>query len=330
MMTKPWAPGCILAADMTAHMGDDHLLRPPGAHGGDGPAVARALGVAPDQLLDLSASLNPFADDVGAIAGRLASASGLGSYPDPASATDLLAEAIGVDPHRLVLTNGGSEAIALVATVLQDGFVVEPDFSLYRRHLRTGDDVAGGRWRSNPASPLGTVAADGDTAAVWDEAFWPMTMGSWTRGDDTAWRLGSLTKLWACPGVRLGYAIAPDDAGADRIRAAQPRWSVNALGLALVTELLPATDLEATAARIATHRATFAAAVAALGFDVLPGIAPWLLLGSTPGLRAALAPLGVVVRDCASFGLVDAHRIALPRLADVDRTLGALGVATRR
>ena len=106
---------------------------PPGPHGGDGHAVAAALGVDPASVLDLSVSLNPFAPDVRALA--LGHLDTLGRYPDPARANRAHAAAVGVDAGRVVLTNGGSEAIALVAGELGPGSVDEPDFSLYRRHL---------------------------------------------------------------------------------------------------------------------------------------------------------------------------------------------------
>ncbi|MEO6125938.1 MAG: aminotransferase class I/II-fold pyridoxal phosphate-dependent enzyme [Ilumatobacteraceae bacterium] len=301
------------------------MIPPAGEHGGDGAAIARSMGITPDRLLDLSASLNPFAPDITSIATKFVGS--LVEYPDASIASDTLATEISVDPRRLVLTNGGSQAIALVAIVLGDGVVVDPEFSLYRRHLRTGDDHSSGLWRSNPASPLGVIAADSETATVWDEAFWPMTMGTWTRGDDTSWRLGSLTKLWACAGLRLGYVIAPDPAGADAVRSIQPRWSVNGLALALLPELLATEKLPATATQVAAHRALFAAEVTALGYAVADGIAPWLLLQHTSGLRAAMAAHGIVVRDCTSFGLVDTHRIALPRPRDLDRVLATLSTA---
>ncbi len=89
---------------------------------------------------------------------------------------------MGVDPDRLLLTNGGAEAIALVAAELGPGWVDEPDFSLYRRHL-PALDRAGAWWRSNPHSPSGFLAADDESAEVWDEAFFPLATGTWTRGD---------------------------------------------------------------------------------------------------------------------------------------------------
>ncbi len=191
---------------------------PVGDHGGDGATVARHLGVAPTDVIDLSMSLNPVAPDVVPIVAAHAGA--VDRYPDPAAATAALAAAIGVPVDRLVLTNGGAEAIALVAAELGAGEVVDPEFSLYRRHLAEIRHGAG-RWRSNPSNPLGQLAAAADVAAVWDEAFWPLATGTWTRGDDAAWRLGSLTKLWACPGLRLGYVIAPDAAAAASVAARQ-------------------------------------------------------------------------------------------------------------
>src|SRR6185503_7960893 len=93
----------------------------PGAHGGDGPRLARALGLDPARVLDLSQSLNPVAPPVAPVVARHLDR--LGEYPDPADATATMAAALGVDPARVLLTNGGAEAIALVAAELGRGWV---------------------------------------------------------------------------------------------------------------------------------------------------------------------------------------------------------------
>jgi histidinol-phosphate/aromatic aminotransferase/cobyric acid decarboxylase-like protein len=296
----------------------------PGPHGGDARLVAAQLGLDPADVIDLSASLNPFAPDPAEIISRHLSA--LHDYPDATSATEHLANAIGVSRERLVLTNGGAEAIALVAAHLGKGFVVEPDFSLYRRHLATVDQHAG-RWRSNPASPLGTLAAPEEHAEVWDEAFYPLATGEWSRGDDTSWRLGSLTKLWSCPGLRLGYVITPDVERAEVIRTLQPRWSVNGLALAAMHDFLAATDLPGWARSIATLRTSFTSELERLGLHVNPSTANWVLVHNAAHLRMPLAKAGIVIRDCSSFGMPTTVRIALPKPHDVDRVLSSITAA---
>lgn len=286
----------------------------PSQHGGDATAVAAALDLDPSTFLDLSASLNPFAPSVANVAQSHLDA--LTPYPDDADATKAMAKALDVDPLRLVLTNGGSEAIALVASLLGRGNIVEPEFSLYRRHLSAIDESAG-RWRSNPSNPLGQLASHDDVAEVWDEAFYPIATGTWTRGDDDAWRLGSLTKLWACAGLRLGYVIAPDQEAAEEISERRPRWSVNGLALAVLPELLALTDLPTWSQQIADLRASFASELGALGLRVDESSANWVLVHDVPGLREALAPDGVLVRDCENFGLHGTVRIALPAPEDV-------------
>jgi histidinol-phosphate/aromatic aminotransferase/cobyric acid decarboxylase-like protein len=297
---------------------------PPGPHGGDSHAVAAALSVDPSSVLDLSVSLNPFAPDVRALAlGRL---DGLTRYPDPATATHALAAVIGVDASRVVLTNGGSEAIAIVAAELGPGWVDEPDFSLYRRHLPAV--VAGApRWRSNPRNPTGELAAPDEPAAVWDEAFYPLAAGAWTRADAGAVVVGSLTKVFACPGLRLGYVLAPDARLAERLRQRQPRWSVNGLAAALVPDLLERADLPAWSAAIAALRTQLVDVLHAHGLHPRPSDAPFVLVGRVAGLRERLAPLGIVVRDCTSFGLAACARIAVPGpdgLERLDRALDAV------
>jgi histidinol-phosphate/aromatic aminotransferase/cobyric acid decarboxylase-like protein len=284
-------------------------VRAAGAHGGDGAAIARALGI---DVLDLSQSLNPVAPDVAPVVARHLGA--LGRYPDPTDATCALAGAMAVDPARLVLTNGGAEAITLVGAEL-GGTVEEPDFSLYPRG-------GGPVWRSNPHSPSGRLAPDGATAGVWDEAFHPLATGRWTRGDD-AWVVGSLTKLLACPGLRVGYVLAPDASGATDVRARQPAWSVNGLVCAALPELLAPVDLPRWRDDVAELRSRLVDVLRHAGLAPEPSDACWVLV-EAPGLRDRLAPKGIAVRDCSSFGLPAHVRIAVPDLVGLTRLQEAL------
>jgi histidinol-phosphate/aromatic aminotransferase/cobyric acid decarboxylase-like protein len=267
---------------------------PAGPHGGDGARLAAALGVDPGAVLDLSASFNPVAPDPGDVVAKHLDA--LGRYPDPAPATTALAEAMDVDPDRLLLTNGGAEAIALVAAEL-GGRVEEPDFGLYPRH-------GGPLWRSNPHNPTGRLAPG--HADVWDEAFYPLATGRWTSGHPLV--VGSLTKVLACPGLRVGYVLG-EPSFLRRLR--QPEWSVNGLAAAALPDLLETVDLPAWTAAIARLRGQLVDVLRGAGFEPEPSDANFVLV-EAPGLRARLAPHGVLVRDCASFGLPDHVRIAVP------------------
>lgn len=284
-----------------------------GPHGGDGARVAAALGLDPATVLDLSASLNPVAPDVAPIvAAHLVD---LRRYPDATGASAALAAALEVEPERLLLTNGGAEAISLVAALL-GGTVAEPDFGLYPR------GAAGPVWRSDPHNPTGLLAAPGDTADVWDEAFYPLATGRWTAGD-RAVVVGSLTKLFACPGLRIGYLLA-DEALVERARAAQPAWSVNGLASAVLPELLASADLAAWVTSISGLRADLVRLLRRHGLDPQPSDANYVLCAGGGGLRERLAPKGVVVRDCTSFGLRDHVRVAVPDERGLERLEEAL------
>jgi histidinol-phosphate/aromatic aminotransferase/cobyric acid decarboxylase-like protein len=293
---------------------------PVGPHGGDGANVAAALGVPPEEMLDLSASLNPVAPDVGRLAAK--SLDELRRYPDEAVATAALAEALGADAERVVLTNGGAEAIALVAALLPIGRVEEPDFSLYARHLHELRADAP-RWRSNPHNPSGHLAGAGEEAAVWDEAFYQLATGRWTRGDEVT--LGSLTKLYACPGLRIGYVVCADPELASRLRQRKPRWSVNALACALIPELLALADLRGWAQSLATLRAECVDLLAAHGLRADPSDANFVLVREALALRDWLAPRGVLVRDTTFFGIPHGARIAVPDSNGLEKLANALG-----
>lgn len=275
------------------------------AHGGNGARLAALLGLDPASVLDLSASLCPVAPDPLPTVQRHLGAVGL--YPDPARATAALAEAMGVEPEHLLLTNGGAEAIALTGGVL-GGSVEEPEFSLYPR-------AGGPLWRSNPNNPLGTLAQAGAKAGVWDEAFWPIATGTWTRGDHLRGSVvvGSLTKLLACPGLRVGYVLCADDSVMWQIRRNQPEWSVNGLVSEALPDLMRPVDLPAWSCQTTALRDQLADLLRCHGLSVRAGHGPWVLVDGCGALRTDLLTEGIVVRDCASFGLDGTIRIAVPR-----------------
>ncbi|HEX6393989.1 MAG TPA: aminotransferase class I/II-fold pyridoxal phosphate-dependent enzyme [Acidimicrobiales bacterium] len=295
---------------------------PPSAHGGDGARLAQSLGIPVDDVLDLSASLNPVAPDVRRLLARHLES--LSRYPDVTDATNALANAMGVDPGRLVLTNGGAEAIALVAAELQSGWIEDPEFSLYRRHLLHVEPNAP-RWRSNPNNPSGLLAGWDETAEVWDEAFWQLATGSWTRGDadNGSIVIGSLTKLLACPGLRIGYVICPSEEVAGKIRSRQPQWPLNGLAASGLPELLETIDLRGWARSVAQLRGDLERLLRDTGFDPRPSDANWLLL-EAPGLRDELAQRAILIRDCSSFGMPGVVRIAVPPEGGLERLEVAL------
>jgi histidinol-phosphate/aromatic aminotransferase/cobyric acid decarboxylase-like protein len=183
-------------------------------------------------------------------------------------------------------------------------------------------DPDGPRFRSNPHSPSGRLATDAEHADVWDEAFHPLATGRWTAGRDGI-VVGSLTKTFACPGLRLGYVLAPDDGFAARIRARQPAWSVGSVALAVVPELLAAAELEKWSAAIGLLRRELLDVLAGHGLAATDTDANWVLVADRD-LRDDLAEHGILVRDCATFGLPGTMRVAVPDadgLARLDRAL---------
>lgn len=294
-----------------------------GAHGGDGARLAEALGVPPEEILDLSASMNPLAPDPVEVVGRHLGA--LHRYPDPARGHQALATAMGVDPDRLILTNGGSEAIAAVAMELGRGWAEQADFGLYRRYL-TDLDPTGPRIRSNPNNPTGALAGPSEAAAVWDEAFWPLSMGTWTRGDAERGALvvGSLTKLLACPGLRVGYILAPRAELARRIEARLPQWSVNSLACEALPDMLDGVDLPAWSAGLALLREEMTSQLRDRGLSVRDSVANYVVIDDVPDLRPRLAPLGILIRDCASFAMPGSVRLAVPGAEGLSRLLAGL------
>ncbi|WP_400161951.1 threonine-phosphate decarboxylase CobD [Brevibacillus sp. TJ4] len=142
----------------------------------------------------------------------------------------------------------------------------------------------------------------------------------------------SMTKMYAIPGLRLGYAIALPEV-VERMREKQVTWSVNALALLAGEHCLREVAYEQkTRALIAKERAYLISALSSLpDWQVWPGEANFLLV-RTPawtdahGLQDALGKSGVLIRSCAMYpGLDSRHvRIAVRRREDNERLIARL------
>jgi threonine-phosphate decarboxylase len=113
-------------------------------HGGDIWAAARASGLAPEAIIDFSASINPLGLSHVAAAAVKKGVSLLSAYPEPhgAELTKELARYHDIPPENILTANGSNELIYLIAQSLRrarkDGdaqkvLIIEPAFSEYRR-----------------------------------------------------------------------------------------------------------------------------------------------------------------------------------------------------
>ena len=268
-------------------------------------------------------------------------------YPDESEAMAALAALHGREPEEIVPTNGAAEALWLLpgalrprlAACVHPGFT-EAEAALHAhgvpvvRVLRDPDDgfaldpaavpdeadlvIAG-----NPASPSGTIDPASALLAlrrpgrvvVVDEAFMGLVPGepaslAGERLHDVV-VVRSLTKALGVPGLRVGYAIAPDPL-ARRLRAVRPPWSANALALAALTAAAARPDaLAATAHRAAAERTDLERRLASVsGVRAWPSAANFCLVevADGPAVLAALRAQRIAVRPAASFpGLGPGH-----------------------
>ncbi len=292
-------------------------------HGDSAQAVECLLGLDRGELLDLSASMNPVAPDYSYL--LLDHLHALRRYPDTSRARNALGDVMEVDADRIIICNGAAEAIALVSKLVTRGFVKDPDFSLYRRHI-LDYDPDGPWWASNPNNPTGALLGPTERPHVVDEAFYHIATGTWSRRDfdQGSFVVGSLTKLFALPGLRMGYLICPDLASANILDGLQVRWEVNSLAAEALPELLAGMDLRETYDEVARLRHTFVSLLQENGYATVDSDSNYVLAANSPDLFEKLLKSKILARDTASFGIPGGVRIAVPNEKGLDRVSEAL------
>jgi len=108
-------------------------------HGGGVFALARALGVRPEELLDFSANINPLGPAPGVRGAVFSAFDRVVHYPDRETVAlrRALADYHGLDPACIVAANGSTELICLLPRLLpgRRGLIVAPAFSEYAHAL---------------------------------------------------------------------------------------------------------------------------------------------------------------------------------------------------
>lgn len=137
----------------------------------------------------------------------------------------------------------------------------------------------------------------------------------------------AFTKIFAIPGVRLGYLVCGDQALLRRIGEHLPEWNVSVFAQAAGTAAAKETEyVKRTAGFIAGERAYLADGLRALGLKVYPSQANFLLIRTEHEIGDGMLRRGILVRDCADFkGLEKGYyRIAVRQRDDNEELLRSL------
>ena len=315
----------------------------------------------------LNANENPYPPSPKVLeALRKAACDDLRLYPD-ALATELrerIADYHGLEPDQVLVGNGSDDLLTMilrsfvgpgdvvaaprptyplyeVLVAIQDGRMrwvdFPPDFSLPPALADQGARVV---FVANPNSPSGTwvepsavadLAGRVDGIVVVDEAYVDFAegdcLGLLGRFDNVI-ILRSFSKSFSLAGVRVGYGLASAEIIAGLLKV-KDSYNVNRFAIAAgVAALDDAAYMRANAARIRSERERLAAALRALGLQVLPSQANFVAaICGEPGPRAiarALEEVGILVRTFSDPSLADWVRITVGTPEQNDRLLECL------
>lgn len=177
----------------------------------------------------------------------------------------------------------------------------------------------------SPNNPTGILLPEGLLKAVLDRCekngigvildtcFWELAQSSRAETDGARDYgsypglivLKAFTKLYAIPGLRLGYCICSDTALAEEITAQLPCWNVSGTaqmaGLTVLQSKENVDYISQTRGLIGRERNYLENGLRGLGMKVLPGQANFLCFYTKEPLYEKLLQRGILIRDCGNF-----------------------------
>ncbi|MDJ1423676.1 MAG: threonine-phosphate decarboxylase CobD [Candidatus Methanoperedens sp.] len=341
----------------------------PCIHGARVSESAETSGKSIDELLDFSVNLNPLGppelNKILSDAYRT-----INNYPDNRypGFKKAAAKSLGAAPENIVPGNGSSELIRLFAeAVIEPGdkvVIPSPTFSEYEFQCRlfgAGIDhvdysditnIEPDNYKAvflcNPNNPTGNLIRRDEVVQLAqrcsrsgaflfvDEAFIELSdpEESITRLaalDDFVIVLRSLTKMYAVPGLRIGFAVASPDF-AKLLESIRLPWNLNSIGLAVGEHLLGCSQdyIERSLELIRKEREWLISRLSAVrGFKLYPSDTNFILIDArdflmnSTELANRMLRQGIIIRDCTSFALENHIRVAVRKRSENQRLIRA-------
>jgi histidinol-phosphate/aromatic aminotransferase/cobyric acid decarboxylase-like protein len=330
---------------------DEVLALAPTHHGGG----------APQGLLDFSTGISPLPAPPSILAAARAAPLDRYPHPEGEPLRSRLSAREAITPAELVVGAGSVELIWALARAFggpgRRALVVSPAFAEYAQAARaSGAEVCELRrpgppfhfdlaaaldalatepalaFFCRPSNPcldaidagaiLHLAARHPRTLFVADEAYLPLfdSVCALPRAPNLA-RLRSLTKIFALPGLRLGYLMADADI-AQAVQRVLPPWNVSSPAIAAGRAAVDALDEAASIRRdLRALRLVFESGLRAAGARISGAGGPFLLcdVGDAAAACAHLDALGCRVRDASSFGLPTHVRIGVRPIPEQER-----------
>ncbi len=214
------------------------------------------------------------------------------------------------------------------ARLLKPWMLGEVDFRINIERLKAiiEEYRPGGLFLCNPNNPTGEYLSRdkvnnllyilGRGLLMLDEAYIAFTETAWNSLDlietDRLIVIRSMTKDFALPGLRLGYAVSSKTLISllDRVK---PPWNVSSVAQSAALFVLGQDAFLADCARKLQEARDFLVfGLQKRGYSVIPSEANFFLVrvGDAAGFRTALLRQGIIVRSCASFGMPTYVRLA--------------------
>ncbi len=281
------------------------------------------------------------------------------NYPEPAprSVEQKLAILHDVNAENVIVTNGATEAIYLLAHAYQDGksAIIVPTFREYHDACRVYnhslrfitsldeiDDSHSTVWLCNPNNPTGQVydrerlltVIDNHPATLFvvDQAYAAFSVKDVLSIADIMMRknvvmLHSLTKQFVVPGLRIGYAIGSLEI-LNRLRSLRMPWSVNSIAIEAAHYLLDNSSKYVFDTILLHNQAkVLSEEMRKLGMVVIDTDCNFLLAQLPYGTAALLKSwlierYGILIRDASNFeGLTAGHFRVAAQAAQENLTL---------
>lgn len=268
--------------------------------------------------------------------------------PEPLSVERKLAKSLGIGSENIIVTNGATDAIYLIARRAGESLsvIVAPTFREYQDACRmahhditfVGEDALFGDeishlkpatvWLCNPNNPTGRVfernallrMADSNpyTLFVIDQAYADYSVKEVLSVADVVGRrniimLQSLTKQFAIPGLRIGYAVGPEER-VSGLRGLRMPWAVNSFAIEAANYLLDnAEDYRIDKQKLHAEAVRMAGELEKMGIECSPTDCNFVLCALPHSLSAAalkgwlVENRGLLIRDASNFETLDSR-----------------------